>query len=241
MSAGAHGRHRRLAGHVAIAWALLLCSVTARAQTPSGDREEERTALYRVGVAQADAGRWAEAVETFRKVIAIRSAPPALFTLGQAEQHLGRLVEADRTYHKALADAGSTGNQEVAAAAQKAIAALEPRVPRLVLHLAGAPDGASATLDGATFSPGAGSDVDPGDHVVVVRAAGARPRARTHDVNISEEFRSSDSRSQPESGRWPGQSLRAPAALDVGWVTGHTPPSTPAGSGREPERFLPAP
>ena len=181
MSVTAEQRGLRLACAGAIASTMVLTSLPARAQPH--DREEERTALYRVGVAQADAGRWAEAVETFTRVIAIRSAPPALFTLGQAEEHLGHLVGADRTYHKALDDARAGGSQEVASASQKAITAVEARLPHLVVHLdrnvrASGADAATATLDGASVSLGATSDIDPGDHDVVVRAAGARTFAR---------------------------------------------------------------
>jgi hypothetical protein len=178
------GKGRRLAVAVAIATLFLSFALTsvARAQA-AGDREDERTALYRVGVAQADAGRWAEAVETFRKVIAIRSAPPALFTLGQAEEHLGHLAGAQRTYQKALADARAAGNQDVAAAARKAIAAVQPRVPHMVVHVGRvasglSADGATATVDGETVTLGASSDVDLGDHDVLVRAPGAQPFAR---------------------------------------------------------------
>ena len=164
---------------VAVASAILIATLPAQAQPGSSDREDERSALYRVGVAQADAGRWAEAVETFNKVIAIRSAPPALFTLGQAEEHLGHLVSADRTYHKALTDARAAGNQEVASPAQKAITAVEARVPHVVVRLGGSiVEGARATVDGDSVSPGATCDVDPGDHDVIVRAPGARTFTR---------------------------------------------------------------
>src|ERR1019366_2042975 len=113
------------------------------------------------------------------KVIAIRSAPPALFTLGQAEEHLGHLVSADRTYHKALTDARAAGNQEVASPAQKAITAVEARVPHVVVHLGGSiVEGARATVDGDSISPGATCDMDPGDHDVIVRAPGARTFTR---------------------------------------------------------------
>ncbi|HEY5241841.1 MAG TPA: hypothetical protein VIJ22_10260 [Polyangiaceae bacterium] len=204
----------RLTCAAAVASALLVSSLPARAQ-PSVDREEERTALYRVGVAQADEGRWAAAVETFRKVIAIRSAPPALFTLGQAEEHLGHLVGAERTYEKALADARGAGNQEVVSAAQKAIAAVQARVSHVVVHLdrdargIGA-DAARATLDGAGVSLGAASEVDPGDHDVIVRAPGARTFARK--VRVVE-----------------GQTLDVPAVLETEGSSFAPPaPSRPA-------------
>src|SRR5271157_4581251 len=38
----------------------------------------------------------------------------------------------------------------------------------------------------------------------VGQPAGTQPGARMHEVNVSEEFLSSSSRSHPESGGWPG-------------------------------------
>lgn len=198
---------------VAVASTILLASAAAKAQSGSPAREEERSALYRLGVAQADDGRWAEAVETFKKVIAIRSAPPALFTLGQAEEHLGQLVSADRAYHDALAGARASGTQDVVAAAQKAITAIETRVPHVVVHLSGSiVQGVRATIDGDDVSPDAPSNVDPGDHDVIVRAPGARTFTRrvhvvegqTLDVSAALEPTGAPQAASPTSPEPPG-------------------------------------
>ncbi len=169
---------RRLLACLASA-ALLATPAAARAQAPeisSDARESERTALYNEGVSLANAGRWDEAVVRFRQVVAIRTAPPALFTLAQAEEHLGRLATAERTYESALRDARASGNAAVAEAATKALAALEPRVPRIVVRLA-APlaSGASATIDGTSVALDEATWIDPGEHVVAVRAPDRRP------------------------------------------------------------------
>ena len=68
------------------------------ASPPSTDsREEERTALYREGVALAEAGKWHEALEKFQAVVAIRSAPAALIALATAQENSGKLAHAART------------------------------------------------------------------------------------------------------------------------------------------------
>jgi hypothetical protein len=167
---------------------LVLAAPTQRAWAapsgaPSDASEQQRAALYRDGVALANAGRWDDAVKKFRQVIAIRSAPPALFTLGQAEEHLGQLATAERTYERALADARASGTTDVADAAVKAIASLEPRVPRVLIKLTPAASGAAASVDGAAAPLGEPVKVDPGDHAVVVRAPGKLPfESRVHMV-----------------------------------------------------------
>jgi len=154
-----------------LALSLLLAEGVARGQ----DREEERTALYKQGVALADAGRWAEAVQKFQQVVAIRSAAPALFTLGQAEEHVGHLARAAADYEKALAGATAASNQDVAAASQKALDAVNPRVPRVVVRLGTNDEAdAEATLDGASVALGSPARVDPGEHQIVVRGSGGR-------------------------------------------------------------------
>jgi hypothetical protein len=146
------------------------------AQTGSfyGDPEAQRTALYKEGVALANAGHWEEAVAKFREVIAIRSAPPALFTLGQAEEHIGHFVSAKRVYLRALADAQAAGGGDVADAAQKALTAVDAHIARLTVKVV-PPYGASATIDGAPAVVGQPVEVDPGDHRVNVTSPNLAP------------------------------------------------------------------
>jgi len=161
---------RRIAHAVALA---LLVSTGVR-PAAAADREKERTALYKQGVALGEAGRWAEAVEKFRAVIAIRPAPPALFTLGEAEEHLGRLRDAKQAFEQALQSARAGGHREVAKAAASALAALGPRIPTVVVRVAGGPrPDAEARLDGERVSFDEPVEADPGKHLVVVRAPGA--------------------------------------------------------------------
>jgi hypothetical protein len=159
----------------ALALSPTLSPAVAYAQTPPpAGSEDQRAILYKEGVDLANAGHWDEAVKRFRQVVAIRSAPPALFTLGQAEEHLGELATAERTYERALTDARSAGASDVADAAQKALSAVEPRVPRVVMKLAKSVDGATATIDGAAVTFGEPKKVNPGSHAVAAQAPGRR-------------------------------------------------------------------
>jgi hypothetical protein len=162
--------------------AVVLVLAAAAPAHAQGDREAERTGLYREGVKLADQGRWAEALVKFRQVVAIRPAPPALFTLAQAEERVGKLVEAHEAYGKALTEARAVGSAAVAAAAQRGMTALEPRLARITLRAPAGLPGTQATIDGSPAALGATTPLDPGDHVVAARAEGRRPFQRTMHV-----------------------------------------------------------
>jgi hypothetical protein len=152
-------------------------SVPAPADVPSGDADEkERTSLYREGVALAESGRWGEALERFQRVVALRSAPRALIALAAAEEHVGRLVSAKRTYGKARDDARAEHDDAVVSKAEAALAALDPRIPKLALALPAKTVGAEARLDGTLIEVSAqGVEIDPGVYRLVVSAPGRRP------------------------------------------------------------------
>lgn len=173
-----------------IGFGLLLGASAASAQGLAPEREAERTALYEQGVKLAEQGRWPEAAEKFRAVVALRSAPRVLFTLGEAQQKSGKLVGARTSYAKSLAEARASGDDVAAAAAQEALAALEPWIPRLVLRVEPRIEGAEASVDGATVpldTGDAGVPIDPGAHRLVVRAPG---RVTFEQVVIGQEGRS---------------------------------------------------
>jgi hypothetical protein len=165
---------------------LALLLVLARAATayaqpaaPAGAGEEQRTALYREGVALAESGRWPEALAKFEQVVRIRSAPPALLALGTAQVHVGQLVAAKHTLEQALAAARAAGTGSGAAIADKAaaaLAALEPRLSRLIVRIPSGVSDARVSVDGAAVDPPAGGlEVDPGRHELAVTAPGHAP------------------------------------------------------------------
>ena len=149
----------------------LLVASRAAALAPSGS-EEERRALYQQGLELAEAGRWKEAVERFRRVVEIRSAPKALFTLAEAEEKAGLLATAKATYARALAEARSKSDEDVARAASSALEGIDWRVPHVVVHVPAGISGARVSIDGRDVAPGQPVDVDPGTRSVRVRAPG---------------------------------------------------------------------
>jgi hypothetical protein len=153
----------------------------ATAQTPSGapaDHEQERAALYQEGLDLADAGRWSDALDRFRRVVEIRPAPKALFTLAQAEEKVGKLGAAQRTYLQALASAHVAEDAAVVRASEEALRSIDPRVPRLTIRLNAPPSAGRsevrAAIDGGQVTIGEPVPLDAGEHEVRVEQTGAR-------------------------------------------------------------------
>lgn len=66
------------------------------------DRAQAR-ALFQAGAAAVDAGRWADAIESFRAAYALTHAPSALFNTGYALCALGRYRESLAAFSELLA------------------------------------------------------------------------------------------------------------------------------------------
>jgi hypothetical protein len=150
-------------------------------------KEEERTALYREGLALAEDGRWDEALQKFEKVVAIRSAPPALVALATAHERVGKLASAKRTHLEARAQARALGDAALAEKAEKALTAIDRRIPRIVVVLPPDTSGAEIAVDGnAASTDPKGIEVDPGEHLVVVQAS-RRPTFQQRVLLAAEE------------------------------------------------------
>lgn len=205
-------------------------SARARAPAPGSvgidDREAQRAGLYREATKAAGAGRWAEAKERLRAVLAIRSSPKVLFSLAQTEEQLGQLASAQADYARALERAAIEGKGDVVQAAGQAQRALSARVPHVravvssgvdPVRPGGGASGASATLDDQPVALGTAVAIDPGDHRLVVSAPGMR--AAILSVKVNE-----------------GQQLDLSVVLepDRPAQVASTPPSAPAGSPAPP-------
>lgn len=169
-------RRGALALVLSATWVLATTPAAAQAPPGGGDRESERTQLYKEAVDLANAGRWADAAEKLRAVLAIRSSPKVRFTFAQAEEHVGKLATAYDAYAQALADAEAARENDVADTAGGALHSLAARVPIVRVKVTGVgASAATATIDDHAAKVGDLLRVDPGEHVVAVTAPGARP------------------------------------------------------------------
>lgn len=141
------------------------------------------------GRAQFEAGRYAEAIDSFSRAQQLVAAPPHLLFLARAQAKLGKLVEAHENYIKitreTLPPKSPKAFVDAQSAAERELEALEARIPSVTIAVQGAPATAvSVLMDGATLSAamiGMPLPVDPGQHVFEARG----PSAQSAPVTIT--------------------------------------------------------
>lgn len=164
----------------------LLCASAASPPTSAAQDTREAQRLFERGVELADAERWGEAAEYFRRARDVVERPSIVCNLGIALHHLGEAVAAA----EALERCGELARED--AAWGRANTALVERTERLLAELALGtlvlsldPPDALVSIDGVAVE-GSGSPrhlaVDPGLHHVTVTAEGHRPW--TADVSV---------------------------------------------------------
>ncbi len=137
------------------------------------DRAQAR-ALFQAGAAAVDAGRWADAVTSFRDAYALTSAPSALFNTGFALRALGRYREA----RDAFVELGTLSNVSDAmrTQAEELLAEVRLRIARVRLTGLDAETRYGVRLDGVGIEDTGTRpmlvDADPGTHAVDVALTG---------------------------------------------------------------------
>jgi len=140
------------------------------------DRAQAR-ALFQAGAAAVDAGRWADAVASFRSAYELTRAPSALFNTGFALRALGRYREARDAFVELatldnVSEAMSTQGQELLAEVRLRIARVRlgglEEEPRYGVRL----DGVGVEDDGSRPMI---LEADPGTHAVDVSLTGYEP------------------------------------------------------------------
>jgi hypothetical protein len=162
-------------------------------------------ALFREGRALSDAGDIAGACAKFRESDRLDPAVGTTFNIADCEERLGRLARAWTLFDEVAQRLPAADKRRDVA--KKRAAALEPRLPKLNVRLRpSAAAGVRVVRDGVELgsaSLGTALPVDPGEHVVVVSAAGRADRS--FEVIVSErEIRALDVE--------PGEPVAAPLA-----------------------------
>lgn len=156
-----------LATVVAIVW--VTPRVGAQAVDPAAAE-----AVFRAGREAARAGYHGLACEKFRESYRLQPAVGTVLNIAICEEELGELASAWQHYHEVLQRLAPDDART--AVAKMGVERLEPRVPRLVIRLAKrAPadtrvERAGVVLTAASFD--VPLPVNPGDHVVLVKATG---------------------------------------------------------------------
>jgi hypothetical protein len=133
--------------------------------------------LFREATQDFDAGRYAQALEKFRRVASVKETASVRFNIAQSEEKLGMLGSALADYELVQREAANDpGARDTVAAARDRATQLRLRVPRLVLRWKGdTPPDTVVTLDGKRVSPatfGVPLPVDPGPHIVEAYTGG---------------------------------------------------------------------
>ena len=201
----------------------------ARAQT-SPDLAEGRQ-LFVEALADEEHGRFAAALEKYKRVQAIRDTVNVRYRIGAALEGLGKVARAVDAYGAAVKLGVDNGTDaDVVRGAQARLDLLRPRIAHLAVHVTPQTFGdVEVQVDSEPVPAQALGDVavDPGPHVVTASAKGARPfRA---PITLSEGGRagvpvvleplSGEPAPQPPPPPPPG-SDRAATYRTVGLVTG---------------------
>lgn len=149
--------------------------------------------LYGQGLTQEAAGDWTGALSTFQEVARIKQTPQVRFHVARCKEHLGRLNEALGGYRLAEYEAGQAGAgaAELVEEVKTARAALEERIPKLVIERGEGADTIKIELDGVALGQseiGREVRVDPGPHVITgVLASGERFTKKVYAKERSSE------------------------------------------------------
>jgi hypothetical protein len=186
-----------------------LVASAAPGHAQEGPREQSRAA-FRRGVAQAGAGDYVAARNSFLEAYRLFAHPSILLNLGIARAHTGEWVQAEQDLVHFLADDGGAQPDELASARAELA---QTRGHLGTFRLRVTPTGSRATLDARAIA------VIPGSFVDVRTTRGA------HDLHVAAEgFASVDEVVQVDADRGPD--------VDVRLSAGHSESSAATADGR---------
>jgi hypothetical protein len=169
----------------ALAMAALLGTsfVTARAFAQASEAEL-RTAreLFTAAEHDEDAGRWSDAYDKLTRVAAVKLTAGVRYHLALCQEKLEKLATALDAFRQAQKQAQADDARDVLRLVGKQLEELEPRVPRLTVHVVPPVDDAVVQLDGAPIAKalvGVAIPLDPGSHTVEASAPDRAPAKAT--------------------------------------------------------------
>ena len=169
-----------------IAVALVLIAGIASADPTSDEAEHKRAdALFDEAQALVDAGKLEQGCAKFEESLSHdKNAIGTILNIAKCQARLGRIASAYATYADVRDRAKLQNQPEYGARAEENLAQLAPFVPHLAIALGERrPDGVEVLIDDKPIKIEAIADIplDPGSHVVIVRAK----RYRSHEERIT--------------------------------------------------------
>jgi hypothetical protein len=170
-------------GALFLVGAALLVASPARADAGDAAAAE---ALFKTARDLVDAGDFAAGCPKFEASLALNASASTMLNIAKCHEHEGKIATAWSDYSRALVlsheTKGADRKKKLEALANKGIAALAPRLPKLQISLSARPAGVTVSRDGSELPAGALGDAlpaDPGPHEVRVSAPGYRAVVRT--------------------------------------------------------------
>jgi biotin carboxyl carrier protein len=129
-----------------------------------------------------DAGRWSDAYDKLQRVAAVKLTAGVRYHLALCQEKLGKLATALDGFHDAQKQAQADDARDVLRLVGKELEELEPRVPKLTIHVVPPVDDAVVRLDGTAIAKalvGVAIPLDPGSHTVEASAPNRAPAKAT--------------------------------------------------------------
>ncbi|MDQ2642778.1 MAG: hypothetical protein M3020_03115 [Myxococcota bacterium] len=162
---------------------MFVSSLAAHAQ---GSDKVAAEALFSEGRRLMAEGRIAEACQKFEASQKMDPGVGTSLNLAECYERSGKTASAWAQFREAVSLARATGSADREQLARERAEALEQRLARLTISLAGtAPSGLEVRRDGARLDPaelGIAIPVDPGSHAVTASAPGRAAYSTTVDV-----------------------------------------------------------
>ena len=167
---------------------VLLVASVAGAQ-PSPDDRAAAESLFRDGRRLMDEGQTAQGCRKLEESQRLDPAPGTLLNLAVCHEKEGKIASAWADFNQALAQARKENRADRESLAREHIAAIEPRLPRLVLEVPAASrlPGLKVSRNGSPLHEGAWGTaipVDPGDVIVEAEAPGHKKWSTTIKLEL---------------------------------------------------------
>ncbi|HEX4422994.1 MAG TPA: hypothetical protein VH165_33990 [Kofleriaceae bacterium] len=210
---------------------------------PVQAQSAEAEVLFRDGRGLLKRGQLGPGCDKLAASERLESSVGTLLNLGDCRERLGKLASAWAAFRKAEAMAQRTGGDDKRKAeAGRRAAALEPRLPNLVIEVSHPVNGLVIRRDDEIIDPAqwsTGMPVDPGNYVIVAEAPGFRPWHTTAPVAANNRRQIITVPALEPAGVTPAGVTPAGAALPTDAVGSRAAPSPAvdrSASAREPAR-----
>jgi hypothetical protein len=150
----------------------------------SAAAESEADVAFKRGRDLFKGGKYTEACAQFEKSQQLDPQLGTLFNLAQCHEKIGKLASARAAYREVLSKDTNADRRRFAADFDKKLA---PRVPKLVVQIAGEPNGLTVRLGERLIIANTAIELDNGVYALMVRATGMHDV--TTRVKINEEGR----------------------------------------------------